>query len=130
MPAPDVSINNSLNNPVPMGSFPTLTCTIRYESLDLSFIERNLILSISWNGPVYGFGEFSVTDPLLNRSAEVPTYTSTASLNADGTFYDSGEYSCSAVVSVQPNNEFILNGLSTSQSISGYCQNYKPLKYQ
>ena len=125
MPTPNVSINNSLANPVPVGSFPTLTCTIRYESLDLLSIEKNLIISVSWNGPVYGFGEFSVTDPLLNSSAQVPTYTSTALLNADGTFYDSGEYSCSAVVSVKSNSEFIQNGLSTSQSISGYCQNKK-----
>ena len=69
---------------------------------------------------MYGFGEFSVTDPVLNGSAEVPTYTSTASLNADGTFYDSGQYNCSAVVSPLSNSEFVQNGSITSQSISGY----------
>ena len=64
-----------------------------------------------------------MTDPVLNGSAEVPTYTSTASLNADGTFYDSGQYNCSAVVSPLSNSEFVQNGSITSQSISGYNKN-------
>ena len=62
-----------------------------------------------------------MTDPVLNGSAEVPTYTSTASLIADGTFYDSGQYNCSAVVSPLSNySEFVQNGSITSQNISGY----------
>ena len=114
-------ISSSLDNPIPEESFPTLTCTIR---LDPS-IDREVMISVSWSGPVYGFGEFSVTDPLLNSSAEVPTYTSTASLNVYETFYDSGQYSCSAVVSPLSNttdSEFIKNSSSTSRSITGYYQ--------
>ena len=82
------------------------------------------MISVSWNGPVYGFGEFSVTDPVLDSSAEVPTYTSTASLNADGTFYDSGQYSCSAVVTTLSYSESFQNSFATSQSITGFCQFY------
>ena len=66
-----------------------------------------------------------MTDLLLNSSAEVPTYTSTASLNAYKTFYDSGQYSCSAVVSPlsnTTNSEFIKNSSSNSQNITGYYQ--------
>ena len=114
-----MDISSSLDNPIPQGSFPTLTCTIRLDP----FIDREFIVSVSWNGPVYGFEEFSVTDPVLNGSAEVPTYTSTAALNADGTFYDSGQYNCSAVVSPLSNSEFVQNGSITSQNITGYYKN-------
>ena len=113
VPPPSMDISSSLGNPIPQGSFPTLTCTIR---LDPS-IDREVMVSVSWNGPDDGLGELSVTDPLLNGSAEVPTYTSTASLRT--VFCESRQYSCSAVVSPLSNSEFIQNGSATSQNITG-----------
>ena len=115
VPSPELDISSSHDNPISLGTFPTLTCTI---TLDPS-IDRDVQISVSWNGPVYGFGEFTVTAPHLSSSAQVPTYTSTAMLNADGTFYDSGQYRCSAVISSLSNTDLIQNGFATSESISG-----------
>ena len=115
VPSPELDISSSLDNPISPGSFPTMTCII---TLDPS-IDRDVQISVSWNGPVYGFGEFTVTAPRLNSSAEVPTYTSTATLNADETFYDSGQYRCSAIISPLSNTDLIQNGFATSESISG-----------
>ena len=58
-----------------------------------------------------------MTDPLLNGSTEVPTYTSTLSLRT--VFCELRQYSCSAVVSPLSNSEYIQNGSATSQSITG-----------
>ena len=58
--------------------------------------------------------------PVISSSAEVPTYTSTATLNADGTFYDSGQYYCSVVVSPLTSHEFIKSSAAVdSQGIPG-----------
>ena len=119
VPSPKLDISSSHDNPISPDTFPTLTCTI---TLDPS-IDRDVQISVSWNGPVYGFGEFTVTSQLFKSSAQVPTYTSTAMLNSHETFYDSGQYRCSAVISSLSNTDLILNVSSTSESISGrVCQ--------
>ena len=115
MPSPELDISSSHDNPISPGSVPTLTCTI---TLDPS-IDRDVQISVSWNGPVYGFGEFTVTSQLFKSSAQVPTYSSTATLNADGTFYDSGQYNCSAVISSLSNKNLFKNASVTSDNISG-----------
>ena len=115
VPSPELDISSSHDNPISPGSFPTMTCII---TLDPS-IDRDVQISVSWNGPVYGFGEFTVTAPHLNSSAQVPTYTSTAMLNAHETFYDSGQYNCLAIISSLSNTDLIQNGSATSESISG-----------
>ena len=117
VPSPELDISSSLDNPISPSNFPTLTCIITLHSS----IDRDVQISVSWNGPVYGFGEFTVTAPLLNSSAQVPTYTSTATLNADGTFYDSGQYSCSAVINPLSNRDLVRNSPATCESISGNC---------
>ena len=80
--ASEVTVSNSLENPIPRHSTPTLTCTIR---LDPS-IDSEIKITVSWSGPVFGFGKFIMTEPVLNKSTEVPTYMSSASLSAQGTF--------------------------------------------
>ena len=115
MPTPVVDISSSLDNPIPRDSIPTLRCIIR---LDPS-VDREVEVSVSWSGPVYGFGEFTKTEPVLNSSAEVPTYTSSVTLNAEETFYDSGQYSCLVVVSPLMHNDYIRSTPTSGQSISG-----------
>ena len=104
-----------MDNPVSPGSYPTLTCTIVLDSA----VDREVQIDVSWSGPVYGFGEYVTTAPVVNSSAEVPTFTSTAALNADESFYDSGQYSCSAVVSPVSNQDFIRSSNATSRGILG-----------
>ena len=104
-----------MENPVSPGSHPTLTCTIVLDST----VDREVQIEVSWSGPVYGFGEYTVTAPVVNSTAEVPTYTSTAALDADESFYDSGQYSCTAVVSPVSNRDFIHSSSATSTSIPG-----------
>ena len=119
VPAPEVEIRSNMDNPIESGSYPTLTCTIR---LDPS-VDTDFDITIAWNGPVYGFGKYIETGPVVNSSAEVPTYTSTAALNADRTFYDSGQYRCSAKVSPSLNSEFLWGSASTtSPRIQGKYQ--------
>lgn len=114
--APDVSISSDLSNPISSGSHPTLTCTI---VLDAS-VDVEVGIEVSWRGPAYGLGEYTLTAPVVNGSAEVPTYTSTAELNAYETFYDSGPYGCSAVLRPLTNSDFIRNSpSSSSRTIQG-----------
>ena len=108
-----------MDNPIELGSYPTLTCIIR---LDPS-VDTDYDIIITWNGPVYGYGEYIKTGPVVNSSAEVPTYTSTAALNADQTFYGSGQYSCSGEVNPSLNSAFFWSSASTtSQGIQGKYQ--------
>ena len=116
-PSCAVDIRSGLKNPIAHSSTPTLTCTIRLHA-DLSS-QHDFEITVSWSGPVYGRREFTVTEPLLNSSAEIPTYTSSVTLDAEGTFYDSGLYTCSAVVSPVILQDYIQNTSVTSQSISG-----------
>ena len=115
VPSSEVIASSSLENPIPLRSQPTLTCTI---ILDPS-IDNDVKITISWSGPVFGFGKFIVTEPVLNSSAEVPTYMSSASLSAQETFYDSGLYRCSAMVSPVHHQDYIRNSSTSSQGISG-----------
>ena len=110
-----VDISSSLDNPIPRDSIPTLSCIIR---LDPS-VDREVEVSVLWRGPVYGFGEFTKTEPVLNNTAEVPTYTSSATLNAEETFYDSGQYRCLVLVSPPSHQSYISSTSTSSQSISG-----------
>lgn len=116
VPSLAVDIRSSLENPIATDSTPTLTCTITLHA-DL-LIQHDIEITVSWSGPVYGRGAFTVTEPLLNSSTEVPTYISSAILNAEGSFYDSGLYNCSAVVSPVILQDYIQNTSATSQSIS------------
>ena len=113
-PSLAVDIKSSLENPIAPGSTPTLTCTITLHAY-LS-IQQDVVVTVSWSGPMHGHREFTMTEPLLNGSAEVPTYTSLATLNAEGT---SGLYSCSAMVSPIILQDYIQNTSAISQSISG-----------
>ena len=113
------TVSSSLENPVPPGSTPTLTCTIE---LDPS-VDNEVEITVSWSGPVFGFGKFITTEPVLNSSAKVPTYMSSAFLDAEGTFYDSGMYKCSSMVSSVRYQNYIRNSTS-SQGISGKLSVY------
>ena len=64
----------------------------------LPAIDIHIGIDIEWSGITYGLNEYNTTEPVLNSSSEVPTFTSTARLNAPGTFYDSGDYYCSVVI--------------------------------
>ena len=117
VPSPlSVSISSDMNNPIPYGSSPTLSCTVSLSPA----IDVDVEINIEWSGQTYGLGEYTTTHPVLNSSAEVPTYTSTATLNAPGTFYDSGHYYCSVVIHPKNNRDFIQNTSSvSSQQLSG-----------
>ena len=117
VPSPlSVSISSDMDNPIPYGSSPTLSCTVSLSPA----IDVDVEIDIEWSGQTYGMREYTTTHPVLNSSAEVPTYTSTATLNAPGTFYDSGHYYCSVVINPQNNRDFIQSTSSvSSQQISG-----------
>ena len=105
-----------MDNPIPHGSSPTLSCTVSLSPA----VDIEVEIVTEWSGPTYGLREYTTTEPVLNSSAEVPTYISTATLNAPGTFYDSGQYSCSVVINPL-NNHNIIQSTSAidSQGISG-----------
>ena len=89
VPSPlSVSISSDTDNPIPSGSSPTLSCTVSLSSA----VDIEVEIVTEWSGPTYGLREYTTTEPVLNSSAEVPTYTSTAQLNAPETLYDSGDY--------------------------------------
>lgn len=117
MPNPlSVSISSDTDNPIPYGSSPTLSCTVSLSPA----IDVDVEMDIKWFGPTYGLSEYTTTHPVLNSSAEVPTYISTATLNAPGTFYDSGHYYCLVVISPLNNRDFIQNtSAMESPRISG-----------
>ena len=89
-----------MDNPIPYGLSPTLSCTVSLSPA----IDIEVEIVTEWSGPTYGLREYTTTEPVLNSSAEVPTYTSTARLDASGTFYDSGDYYCLVVIN---NQDFI-----------------------
>ena len=98
-----------MDNPIPYGSSPTLSCTVSLSPA----IDVDIEIDTEWNGQTYGLGEYTTTHPVLNSSAEVPTYIITATLNTPGTYYDSGHYYCSVVINPLTNIDFIQ---STSES--------------
>ena len=98
-----MSISSDTDNPIPHGASPTLSCTVSLPPA----IDIEVEIVTEWSGPTYGLREYTTTEPVLNSSAEVPTYTSTAQLNAPGTFYDSGNYYCSVVINPLHNQDFI-----------------------
>ena len=105
-----------MDNPIPHGSSPTLSCTVSLSPA----IDVDVEIDIEWSGQTYGMREYTTIHPVLNNSAEVPTYISTATLNAPGTYYDSGHYYCSVVINPQNNRDFIQSTSSvSSQQISG-----------
>ena len=111
-----VSISSDMDNPIPNGSYPTLSCTVSLSPA----IDVEVEIDIEWSGQTYGMREYTTTYPVLNSSAEVPTYTSTATLNVPGTFYDSGHYYCSVVINPKNSHDFIQSTSSvSSQQISG-----------
>ena len=97
-------------NPISLGSYPTLLRTIRF---DPSF-DVDVEIDVTWNGPAYGVREYVTTQPVINSRTEVPTYTSTATLNAAETFYDSGDYICSVTLNSPRNSEFTWTSASAS----------------
>ncbi len=104
VPSPiSVSISSDIDNPIPQGSSPTLSCTVSLPPA----VDIEVEIVSEWNGPTYGLREYTTTEPVLNSTAEVPTYTSTARLNAPGTFYDSGNYYCSVAINPLNNHNFI-----------------------
>ncbi len=100
-----VSISSDTDNPIPQGSSPTLSCTVSLSPA----VDIEVEIVTEWSGPTYGVREYTTTEPVLNSSAEVPTYTSTARLNVNDseTFYDSGDYYCSVVINPLNNHDFI-----------------------
>ena len=104
VPSPlSVSISSDTDNPIPHGSPPTLSCTVSLSSA----VDIEVEIVTEWSGPTYGLREYTTTEPVLNSSAEVPTYTSTARFDASGTFYDSGNYYYSVVINSLNNQDFI-----------------------
>lgn len=111
-----VSINSDMDNPIPYGLSPTLSCVV---SLSLA-VDIEVEIITEWRRPSYGLNEYTTTEPVLNSSAEVPIYTSRATLNASGTYYDSGQYNCSVVVNPVTNCDFIHSFHAvSSQPLSG-----------
>ena len=105
-----------MDNPIPYGSSPTLSCVVSLSPA----VDIEVEIITEWRGPSYGLKEYTTTQPVLNSSAEVPTYTSTATLNAPGTYYDSGQYHCSVVVNPVTNHDFIHSFPAvSSQLLSG-----------
>jgi hypothetical protein len=115
-----VSISSDTDNPIPQRSSPTLSCTVSLSpAVDIDFE-----IITEWSGPTYGLREYTTTEPVLNSSAEVPTYTSTAQLDTPGTFYDSGNYYCSVVINPLNNHDFIRSAPAmASPRIHGLCIN-------
>ena len=107
-----------MDNPIPRGSSPILSCTVSLSPA----VDIEVEIVTEWSGPTYGLREHATTEPVLNSSAEVPTYTSTATLNAPGTFYDSGNYYCSVVINPLNNSDFIQSApRMASPRIPGLC---------
>jgi hypothetical protein len=105
-----------MDNPIPQGSSPTLSCTVSLSPA----VDVEIEIITEWRGPSYGLKEYTTTQPVMNSSAEVPTYTSTATLNAAGTFYDSGLYSCSVIINPLTNRDILQSFPAVlSQSLSG-----------
>lgn len=105
-----------MDNPIPLDSSPILSCTVSFSPA----IDIDIEIVTEWSGPTYGLGEYITTEPVSNSSAEVPTYTSTARLDAPGTFYDSGNYNCSVVANPLTNLDFIHSSPAvSSQLLSG-----------
>ena len=105
-----------MDNPLPYGSSPTLSCVVSLSPA----VDIKIEIITEWRGPSYGLNEYTTTEPILNSSAEVPTYTSTATLNASGTYYDSGQHNCSVVVNPVTNRDFIHSFPAvSSQPLSG-----------
>ena len=119
VPSPlSVSISSDMENPIPYGLSPTLSCTVSLPPA----IDIEVEIITEWSGPTYGRMEYTTTEPVLNSSAEVPTYTSTAQLNAPETYYDSGNYWCSVLINPLDNSEFIQSTpIMESPRISGLC---------
>ena len=104
VPSPlSVSISSDTDNPIPDDSSPTLSCKVSLRPA----VDIEVEIVTEWSGPTYGLREYTTTEPVLNSSAEVPTYTSTAQLNAPETFYDSGNYYCSVMINPLNNQDFI-----------------------
>ena len=111
-----VRISSNMDNPIPQGSSPTLTCMV---SLSPD-IDVEVGINVEWSGPTYGLREYTTTQPVLNSSAEVPTYTSMVRFNAPGTFYDSGQYYCSVMLNPLTNRDVIRSTSAVSSpQISG-----------
>ena len=84
-----VTLNSSHYNPIEPGATPTLTCTAVVDPLYYNL--TSIPLSVSWSGPVYGTGEFNTTGV---QKVSDTIYVSRAILNSQGTYYDSGVYTC------------------------------------
>ena len=117
VPSPmSVSISSDMDNPIPYSSSPTLTCTVSLSPA----IDVDVEIIVDWSGPTYGLKKYTITQPVLNSSAEVPIYTSTATFNATETFYDSGQYNCSVVLNPLTNRDVIWSTSAVSSpQISG-----------
>ena len=106
VPSPlSVSISSDTDNPIPSGSSPTLSCTVSLSPA----VDIEVEIVTEWTGPTYGSREHTTTEPVRNSSAKVPTYTSTARLDASGTYYDSGHYFCSIMINPLNNRDSILS---------------------
>ena len=111
-----VRISSNMDNPIPSGSSPTLTCTVSLSPA----IDVEVEINVEWSGPTYGLRRYTTTQPVLNSSPEVPTYISTARLDAPGTFYDSGQYYCTVVLNSLTNRDVIRSTFAVSSpQISG-----------
>ena len=117
VPSPtSVSISSDMDNPIPYGSSPTLTCMVSLSPA----IDVEVEIIVEWSGQTYGLRKYTTTPPVLNSSAEVPIYTSSARLDATGTFYDSGQYYCSVVLNSLTNRDVIRSTSAiSSPQISG-----------
>ena len=121
VPSPSsVSISSDMDNPIPSGSSPTLSCTVSLHSA----VDIEVEIVTEWSGHTYGLREYTTTEPVRNSSAEVPTYTSTAQLNAPGTYYDSGDYYCLVVINPLNKQNFIQSDpIMANTAIPGLCIN-------
>ena len=111
-----VNISSNLDNPIPPESSPTLSCIVSLSPV----IDIEVEVITRWSGQTFGLNEFTTTESVLQNNAEVPTYASRATLNASGTFYDSGQYFCTVVINPL-NNRDVIQGTSAvhSPGISG-----------
>ena len=66
-----------MDNPIHHDSSPTLSCTVSLSPA----VDVEVEIVTEWSGPTYGLREYTTTEPVLNSSAGVPTYTSAATLN-------------------------------------------------
>ena len=111
-----VRISSNKDNPIPSGSSPTLTCTVSLSPA----IDVEVEIIVEWSGQTYGLRRYTTTQPVLNSGADVPTYISTARLDAPGTFYDSGQYYCTVVLNPLTNRDVIRSTFAVSSpQISG-----------